>query len=253
MVLNFDSNKNAIINAKDFVKPIKGMPQTVITFFENKLLDEFLRMFKTEIIGETGTACKRHPVYKFNYKGKDLAVVQSGVGAPYAVGNFEEVVAMGAKNILMFGSCGVLVDAKEASIIVPTAAIRGEGTSYHYARPSEEIALQPKYVNRLIKFFKNANVDYITGKTWTCDAIFRETPKKMKQRLKQGCVSVEMECAAMAAFAKFRKINFAEFFYAADSLASKEWDARILLENNKLNGEERALILAIECALTLFD
>ena len=57
----------------------------------------------------------------------------------------------------------------------------------------------------------------------------------------------------MAAFAKFRKINFAEFFYAADSLASKEWDARILLENNKLNGEERALILAIECALTLFD
>lgn len=253
MVLNFDSNKTAIINAKDFVKPIKGMPETVITFFENKLLDEFLRLFKTEIIGETGTACKRHPVYKFNYKGKDLAVVQSGVGAPYAVGNFEEVAAMGAKNILMFGSCGVLVDAKAASIIVPTCAIRDEGTSYHYAPASEEIKLQPKYVNRLIKFFKSCNIEFIVGKTWTCDAIFRETKKKVDERVKQGCVSVEMECAAMAAFAKFRGINFSEFFYAADSLATSEWDARILLDNKKLNGEERALMLAIECALTLFD
>lgn len=253
MVLNFDKNKNAIINAIDFVSPIKGMPETVITFFETKLLNKFLKLFKTEIIAESGSACKRHPVYKFNYKGKDFALIQAGVGAPYAVALFEEVVAMGAKNILMFGSCGVLVEAKEASIIIPTCAVRDEGTSYHYAPAGEEIKLQQKYVNRLIKFFKNAGASHIVGKTWTCDAIFRETHKKIKERVKQGCVSVEMECAAMAAFAKFRGINFSEFFYAADSLVKKDWDPRILLKTDELNGEEVALMLALECALTLFD
>ncbi len=65
MVLNFDNNKTAIINPTDIKKPVKGMPETVITFFENKLLDEFLSLFETKIIAETGTACKVHPVYKF--------------------------------------------------------------------------------------------------------------------------------------------------------------------------------------------
>lgn len=51
---------------------------------------------------------------------------------------------MGAGNLLVFGTCGVLDNSiKETSIIIPNSAIRDEGTSYHYAPATNEIALNP--------------------------------------------------------------------------------------------------------------
>ena len=252
LLFEYDTNKKAMINPTDFQEKIEGMPKTIITFFETKILDEFLKTFKHEIIGETGSACKRHPVYKVNYKGKEFAVMQAAVGAPYCVSIFEEVIAMGVKNILMFGSCGTLIDLEHTSIIIPTHALREEGTSYHYLPASDEIQLQPKYVDRLIEFCAKNKVHYAVGKTWTTDAIFRETRKKVKDRVKQGCVSVEMECASMAALCKFRNVNFSEFFYVTDSLAEEEYDIGILRNKKKLNGEDKILTMAFDMALDLF-
>lgn len=253
MTLLFDKNKNAIINPIDCMEKIENMPDTVVTFFETKLLDFFLKEFDAVKIGETDVACKAHPIYKINYKGKEIAVVQAGVGAPYCVRVFEEVCAMGAKNVLMFGSCGTLYDFKEASIIIPNCSVRDEGTSFHYAKASQEINLTPKYVKRLIDFFDNAGVENVVGKNWTTDAFFRETKSKVRRRIKQGCISVDMESSAMVAFARFRGINFSQFFYAADSLAKKQWDSRILNKKHNLCGEEKALYYALELATTLFD
>ena len=151
----------------------------------------------------------------------------------------------------MFGACGVLTDIKEASIILPTSAVRDEGTSFHYAEPSDEIKLNEKYVNRLIQLCKDSSVDFITGKTWSNDAFYRETKGKIIEMQNRGCICVEMECSAMTAFANFRGVNFAQFFYAADSLAKEDWDVRIL-QDSKMNGEERALALALDWASKLF-
>lgn len=248
----FDNDKTAVINPSDFVVKIDNMPPTVLAVFETKLVDEFLRLFPTEIIGETGVACKKHPIYKTSYKGKEFAFVQAGVGAPYCVGIFEEIVAMGCKNIFLFGSCGTLVNAKHTSIIIPTSAVRDEGTSYHYMEDSNEIELDSKYVDRLTDFCENNKIEYIKGKTWTTDALFRETKGKIDLMLKKDCISVEMECSAMAAFAKFRGVNFSQFFYVTDSVNKESYDVGIL-NNKELSGEEKILTMALECAVNLFD
>lgn len=253
MILRYDNDKNALINPSDFKKKVESMPETIVTFFETKLLDEFLKMFKTEVVCETGVACKRHPIYKINYKGKDLAVVQAGVGAPYSVGIFEEIIAMGAKNILMFGSCGTLINMKATSIIIPTSAIRDEGTSYHYLEESDEVELDQKFVKKLEEFCKKNNIEYAMGKTWTTDAFYRETRNKLEERVKQGCISVEMECSAMAALAKFRNVNFSEFFYVTDFLTKEEYDVGILNDKENFSGEDKIIIIALDCALDLFE
>ena len=249
MVLRFDNDKNAILSLKDMVEKVDNMPETIVAFFDSKILDYFLKEYKSEQIAST--SIKRLPVYKININGKDVAVFLTGIGAPLCVALCEELCYMGIKNILMFGACGVLTDIKEASIILPTSAVRDEGTSFHYAEPSDEIKLNEKYVNRLIQLCKDSSVDFITGKTWSNDAFYRETKGKIIEMQNRGCICVEMECSAMTAFANFRGVNFAQFFYAADSLAKEDWDVRIL-QDSKMNGEERALALALDWASKLF-
>ena len=52
---------------------------------------------------------------------------------------------MGINKLVIFGTCGVLdKNIKDLSIIVPNKAIRDEGTSYHYKKPSREIEINKK-------------------------------------------------------------------------------------------------------------
>ena len=78
------------------------------------------------------------------YKNTDIAFYMSRVGAPACVAGFEEIIAMGAKKFVLFGSCGVLDDGKvKDRIIIPVAALRDEGTSYHYLASAPEIEAAP--------------------------------------------------------------------------------------------------------------
>ncbi len=250
MISKFDEDTMAMINPTNMVERVADMPETVVAFFDSKIMDYFLKTYKYSIVGNS--AIKKSPIYKVNINGKDIGVFLTGIGAPLCVALCEELVAMGAKNLLLFGACGVLVDIKEASIIIPTEAVRDEGTSYHYAPDSEIINLDEKYVKRLKELCQIRNIEYIEGKTWSTDGFYRETKGKVAQRIKEGCICVEMECSALMAFAKLRGVNFAQFFYAADSLAKEEWDVRIL-QDQELKGEERALALALDFATKIFD
>ena len=156
---------------------------------------------------------------------------------------------MGAKKVLYFGSCGSLDKAITAGhLLVPTAAYRDEGTSYHYAPPSDFIEVRS--ADRLAVIFDGLSVPYIKTKTWTTDAIYRETQDNMAKRKSEGCSVVEMECASVMAAAQFRGIEAYQFLYAADCLDGEAWDSRIL---GKMPDDmrERILMIAIETASRL--
>lgn len=73
----------------------------------------------------------------------------------------------------------------------------------------------------------------------------------MEDRRRCGCVAVEMECAAMMAVARFRRIPFAQFLYGGDNLDAEVWDPRGL----HLHGATRAELymeIALACALRLY-
>ena len=60
----------------------------------------------------------------------------------------------------------------------------------------------------------------------------------MERRKKQGCVCVEMECASLAAVAKFRDVKFAQFFYVTDNLDGPVWDSGVLSQQGASMAEE---------------
>lgn len=247
----FDENKIAVINPDMFHVKRKEFPKTCVGIFSKRLIKEFVDTYKPEIIYTISNMTIDFPIYKVNFKGIDIAFVQMPVGAPACVSNYEEIIALGIENFILIGCCGCLEESLEDySIIIPTSAIRDEGTSYHYLPSSDEVELDKQCVEVIENVIKNNKLHYTKGKTWTTDAIFRETRDKVNKRKLQGAITVEMECSAMTVVSKFRGVNFAQLFYAADNLSQEEYDQRSLI-NGDISKQSKMLPLGLECAVEM--
>lgn len=241
----------AFINPADIIKPVDDFPEVCILTFSKKIIDQFASMKHTEVIASLTTANGVIPIYKIHYGGQDFAFCLSLVGAPACVSEFEELIALGAKKFIFFGCCGVLDDQQvQQKIIVPTAAVRDEGTSYHYIAPSEELTPDPESAEILKRCLTKCGYPYTFGKIWTTDAIYRETLDAIAERKNSGCVAVDMEYSALLAAAKYRNAPLIQFFYGADSLDNEVWQPRDLT-NYGLNGAEKYMALAFECGLEI--
>lgn len=229
---DFDPSKTAIINPMDVIPYNPEMPENLIGVFSYKMVDEYVKKLHAVEIGKIKSCMGVGSIWKCTWPdGTEFALVSMLVGGPCAASILEETIPMGVKRFVMLGSCGALDHNITAGhILVPEAAVRDEGTSYHYLPPAEEVALDPHCVDAVCKALDSLDAPYARTKTWTTDAFYRETRAKMEKRLRQGCSVVEMECASMAAVAQFRGVDFAQFLWAADSLSGEKWDQRSLSE-----------------------
>lgn len=252
ILTEFDPTKKAFINPEDIIKPVEGMPEAAVACYSCMTFARMIGELDAKIIAQTGTANGVKPVYKAVYKGADVALFMIDVGAPASAAMLEDVFMMGVKKAIVFGTCGVLDKSiDDCSIVIPNHAVRDEGTSYHYAPASDEIRVNEKYLDALTGMLDELRVKYTVGKTWTMDAIYRETPEKIKRRKEQGCICVDMECSANAAVASFRKKDLIQFFYAADNLDAEEWDIRSLTNHSKLEEKDRIAMIALELAVRI--
>ena len=248
----FDFDKSAVIEPWFVHQPVEGFPETVISIFHHTL---FLRI--AEFLGGVKIAATKDvdglwPVYEVKYKGKRFALYKARLGAPACVGSFEDLIPMGAKRIILLGNCGVLDKSiEDCGIIIPTKAIRDEGTSYHYAPPSDYIDVNKKYIPEFIEVLNACGYPYVTGTTWTTDAFYRETRSKVNRRKEMGAICVEMECAAMQAMCDFRGVEFFQFLYAGDNLDHSTWDPRSLSGTSRLADKEKIAMLAFELAVKI--
>ncbi len=253
MILDdFDETINSTFDPYEVENAIDGFPKIGVTCFSKKLFDQLVQRFNCVEIAKNSNGNGKLPIYKFEYNGHSLALFMSRVGAPACIVQYEELFAMGLERVVVFGTCGVL-DSKidDLAIIIPNAAIRDEGTSYHYMKASDEIKTNPKYVDEFIKLLNEHNYSYTIGKTWTTDAPYRETRNKVLKRKEQGCVCVDMESSAIFALAEFRNKEIFQFFYAADNLDSAKWDQRSLGNEDLLSDKEKIGLLAIEFATVI--
>lgn len=238
----------AFINPSDCIKPLPEFPEICITTFSQNIISEFVENNDTKIIANLYTANGPLPVYEVNYNDMSVGLFLSRVGAPACVAGLEEVIALGAKKIIQFGSCGILNQpAAENKIIIPTSAVRDEGTSYHYIEKSDEITAETSSVNLAERCFEKHNIPFISGKVWTTDGIYRETPSLIQKRREQGCLVVDMECSASLAVAKFRDIPIVQFLFGADNLDADAWEQRDLTDYGFQNAD-KYILLAFELA-----
>lgn len=253
MVLEeFDKNKEAVINPWNLLRRMENFPKVAVSCFAYTTFERLVKELNAYEITYVNNANAEFQVYKAEYKGIDVALYMSDVGAPGCVGSAEELFALGAEKIVLFGTCGVLdAGIKDCSVIIPNCAVRDEGTGFHYSPPSDEITANPKYIEEFVEILEQYHCHYTIGKTWSTDAFYRETREKVERRKAAGCICVDMECSAMAALAQFREKEVFQFFYAADNLDREEWDKRSLSNDDNLLEKDRIAMLAMELAVKM--
>jgi len=248
-ILEFDSTPEAMLEPSRIIKPIDVPEHAVACFFQD-VITQLSQQHKARVIKHLRSEIGAHPLYELDVAGKRLAVFHPGVGAPLAAGLLEEVIALGCKKFIACGGAGVLDGTLAVGhAIVPIAAIRDEGTSYHYLPPGREVSASPAGVTAIETILKTHRIEYVLSKTWTTDGLYRETPAKVQQRKAEGCLAVEMEAAAFFAVAQFRGVQFAQILYSGDDLSGSEWDHRHWEKHTSVR--EKLFWLAAEACLLL--
>lgn len=139
----------------------------------------------------------------FELGGRTVGIVGCAVGAPFAVLIAEELFASGCRFLLSLTSAGQITSSGPTPyFVIVDRALRDEGTSYHYAEPADFAAADAGLVAKAAAALKARNVAAFVGPTWTTDAPFRETETAIDAARARGVLAVEMEAAALYAFAE---------------------------------------------------
>lgn len=220
----FDNQSEAIINPQRKV----NSPQVdacILTF--SHVIERFvLENYQCRQIASFWFATGNTPIYGIDYKGNKFAFYKTYVGAPACVGTVEDTLSeIKTDKYIVFGGAGCLnKEIAHGKVMIPTQAYRDEGTSYHYAPAADYVAVRNADI--VAAFMEENHIPFVKGKTWTTDAFYRETVHNFEKRKADGCISVEMECAALQAMCDFRGLNLYTFFTSGDLLDAPEWDAR---------------------------
>ena len=220
-ILEFDDSYESVLMPDHEKLGIKLPPKCVFGFLADHI-DEYARENKAKKIAEFESATKIYPIYSINHKGYDLALVQAPVGAASAAQLMDWLIGYGVREIISTGTCGCLIDMPESTFLIPIMALRQEGTSFHYVRPTRYIDINPLATSAIKDIFKKRKLKYKEVMTWTTDGFYRETKDLVKYRVEEGCSVVEMECSALAAVAEMRKVIWGEILFTADTLADIE-------------------------------
>jgi len=160
-----------------------------------------------------------------------VAVAGPYIGSPSAAMVLESLIARGVSKVVVVGWCGSISDQLQiGDLLMADSAICDEGTSRNYMQMPPEIDFPtvfptPLFSSDLKTILQSGQYDIQCkyGRIWTTDAIYRETSKKVTFFREMGAVAVEMECSALFAVAKYRKVEIAALLIVSDDLSSSEW------------------------------
>ncbi len=225
-ILEFDPVREAIIEPARLVRPA-GAPEHCVVCFFQEVITQVCESHQARMVKALTWEFGATPIYEIELSGQRLAFFHPGVGAPLAAGLLEEVIPLGCRKFIACGGAGVLDrEIAVGHLLVPTAAVRDEGTSYHYLPPGREVNASAAGVAAIERTLTRRGRPYRLCKTWTTDAPYRETHAKVQQRRAEGCLAVEMEAAAFFAVAAFRDVTLAQILYGGDDVSGGDWDNR---------------------------
>ena len=220
-ILEFDSDTDAIL-APTHERLALHLPRKAVFAFLGNYIETYAKEHSCTQAGLFVSSTKSYPIYITQYKGTDICFCQAPVGAAAAVQILDWLIGYGVTEIISTGSCGVLQDLPENTFLVPVKALRDEGTSYHYMKPSRFIDINTTALSAIEAALTEHGLPYTEVITWSTDGFFRETKEKVAYRKAEGCSVVEMECAALAACAQLRGAVWGELLFTADTLADSE-------------------------------
>jgi uridine phosphorylase len=193
-------------------------------------------------------ACYHTDLYRFTYEGQEFGIIGCAVGAAFAVLLAEQLFVSGCRLLLSMTSAGQIAPAGEPPyFVLIERALRDEGTSYHYLPPAEFSDADRGLIDDTQAALQALPFAVARGATWTTDAPFRETADAIDAHTARGLLAVEMEAAALYAFARARNKPVVCFAHVTNQMAQIEGD----FEKGAVDGADASLQLLAATAQTL--
>lgn len=168
-----------------------------------------------------GWACYHTEMWTVDVDGVEIGVVGLAVGAPFAVLVAEQLFASGAEILVSVTSAGQVAPLGSLPrLVLIVRAVRDEGTSLHYLPPSTWSELDLTVSNKLAGSFDGMAEPVTVGSSWTTDAPYRETAAAIEAARALGVVCVEMEAAALYAYATAAERTVVCFAHVTNSMAT---------------------------------
>ena len=198
-------------------------------------------------IQHPGWGCYHTTLWTFDLDGTEAGVIGCAVGAPFAVLLAEQLAVSGCELLISVTSSGsITAVADPPYFVVIERALRDEGTSHHYLAPGDWSDAPGDLVARLAGQLTGLAQPVVTGATWTTDAPYRETPDAIAHAESLGIVAVEMEAAALYAFAAVRELEVICVAHVTNTMATSGDD----FEKGDADGAHDALEVVaaiVEC------
>ena len=220
-ILEFETDTSAVLMPTHEHLDLH-LPKKAVFAFLGEHIDAYAKAHNAVQAGTFRSATKDYPIYVMKYKGEEVCLCQAPAGSAPAAQLMDWLIGYGVEEIISGGSCGALTAFKENVFLIPYKALRDEGTSYHYMKPSRFVEINPMAVKAIEKTIAEHKLQSHRVITWTTDGFYRETKEKVAYRKQEGCEVVEMECAALAACASLRNAVWGCLLFTADTLADAE-------------------------------
>jgi uridine phosphorylase len=195
-------------------------------------------------------ACYHTELYRIERDGLELGLIGGAVGAPFAVLVAEQLFAAGCRFLVSVTSAGQLVPRRRPPyFVLIERALRDEGTSYHYLPPAAFSAAPSDLLTLMDGAFDGLGLPVEQGATWTTDAPFRETAEAVAAAQTRGLLAVEMEAAALYAFAAARAKPVLCLAHVTNQMAQVSGD----FDKGEAAGTGGALALILAAARRFLD
>jgi uridine phosphorylase len=160
------------------------------------------------------------------------------VGAPFAVLVAEQLFASGCRLLISVTSAGQIAPVGPTPyFVLIDRALRDEGTSRHYLPPALFAEADAALADRAFAALVALPVLVHRGTVWTTDAPYRETEADIAAAAAHGALAVEMEAAALYAFAQACRRDVLCFAHVTNRMARIEGD----FEKGEADGVRDAL------------
>jgi purine-nucleoside phosphorylase len=185
-----------------------------------------------------GWACYHTEMDVIRHDEVTIGIVGLAVGAPFAVLVAEQLFASGCRLLISVTSAGQIASVGPTPyFVLIDRALRDEGTSHHYLPPSDFAEADAALADRAFAALAALPVPVHRGTVWTTDAPYRETAAAIEAARAHGALAVEMEAAALYAFARACQRDVLCFAHVTNQMARIEGD----FEKGEADGSRDAL------------
>jgi uridine phosphorylase len=203
--------------------PLAAVPEICVLDPDGDILRTLARAVRTR--RSAGWACYHTELYEFTHQGECFGIIGCAVGASFAVLLAEQLFVSGCRFLVSMTSAGQIVEKGPLPyFILIDRALRDEGTSYHYLPPADFVGAEERLVEAAMQALTGVALAIYRGASWTTDAPFRETAAAIERCREREILAVEMEAAALYAFARVRRQPVLCFAHVTNQMAVVEGD-----------------------------